>query len=62
VSDRPIRVVLDTSAIIAYAQGSSIDVGEVITEVDDEECAVALPVLCLVEAAGSSRTASGCGS
>jgi hypothetical protein len=49
VSDRPIRVVLDTSAIVAYTHGS-IDVGEVIAEVDDEVGAVALPVACLVEA------------
>jgi rRNA-processing protein FCF1 len=35
VSDRPVRVVLDTSAIMAYVHGS-IDVGEVIAEVDDE--------------------------
>jgi predicted nucleic acid-binding protein len=49
VSDRPVRVVLDTSAIIAYTHGS-IDVGEVIAEVDDEFGAVALPALCLIEA------------
>ncbi len=49
MSGRPVRVVLDTSAIIAYTDGS-IDVGEVIAEVDDEEGAVAIPVLCLIEA------------
>ena len=49
MSDRPVRVVLDTSAIVAYTHGS-IDVGEVIAEVDDEYGAVALPVLCLIEA------------
>jgi predicted nucleic acid-binding protein len=49
VSDRPVRVVLDTSAIIAYTHGS-VDVGEVIAEVDDEYGAVALPALCLIEA------------
>jgi predicted nucleic acid-binding protein len=49
VSGRPVRVVLDTSAIIAYTHGS-MDVGEVIAEVDDEEGAVAIPVLCLIEA------------
>jgi len=36
VSDRPVRVVLDTSSIIAYAQGTSVDVGEVMAEIDDE--------------------------
>jgi predicted nucleic acid-binding protein len=49
VNDRPIRIVLDTSAIIAYTHGS-IDVGEVIAEIDDEHGAVALPVMCLIEA------------
>ena len=46
---RQVRIVLDTSAIVAYTRGS-IDVGEVIAEVDDERAAAALPVLCLVEA------------
>lgn len=45
----PIRIVLDTTAITAYA-GSSIAVGEVITEVGEENALVALPVACLVEA------------
>lgn len=49
MSDRPVRLVLDTSAIIAYTHGS-IDVGETIAEIDDEYAAVALPVLCLLEA------------
>jgi hypothetical protein len=49
VSDRPVRVILDASAIVAYARGS-IDVGETIAEVDDEYAAAGLPVLCLVEA------------
>jgi hypothetical protein len=46
-----IRTVLDTSAIVAYTR-ESIAVGEVLAEVADEaECAVGLPVLCIVEAA-----------
>ncbi len=49
VSDRPVRLVLDTSSIIAYTHGS-IDVGETVAEIDDEYAAVALPVLCLLEA------------
>jgi hypothetical protein len=49
VSTRPIRILLDASAITAYTRGS-IDVGEVIAEVDDEDAAVGLPVLCMVEA------------
>jgi hypothetical protein len=52
VSDRPVRVVLDTSAIIAYAQSTSVDVGEVMAEVDDEYAAVAVPIQCLMEAYG----------
>jgi hypothetical protein len=49
VSDRPVKVVLDTSAIVAFTHGR-IDVGEVIAEVDDDYGAAGLPVLCLVEA------------
>lgn len=52
MTDRPVRVVLDTSAIIAFTR-ESINVGEVIAEVDDERAGFGLPVLCLVEA---SRT------
>jgi hypothetical protein len=35
--------------MVAFTRGS-IDVGEVIAEVDDEQAAVGLPMLCLVEA------------
>jgi len=49
VSDRPIRVLLDASAIVAFTRGS-IDVGETIAEVNDEQAAAGLPILCLVEA------------
>lgn len=49
MSGRPVHVLRDTSAIIAFTRGS-IDVGEVIGEVDAEHAAVGLPVLCLVEA------------
>jgi uncharacterized protein with PIN domain len=49
VSDRPVQVLLDASAIVAFTRGT-VDVGEVIGEVDDEHAAVGLPVLCLVEA------------
>jgi hypothetical protein len=44
-----IRLVLDTSAILAYA-GTSIGVGETIAEVVDEGGRFALPVICLAEA------------
>jgi hypothetical protein len=50
VTARPIRIVLDTSAIVAYTHGS-IDVGETLAEVQEEEAVAALPIPCLVEAA-----------
>ncbi|GAA1748312.1 hypothetical protein [Luedemannella helvata] len=46
---RPIRIVLDTSAIIEFTR-QSIHVGELIAEVDDEQCAIAISVLSLAEA------------
>ncbi len=49
MSDRPVRIVLDASAVTAFTQGS-IDVGEVMAEVHDERATVGLPVTCLVEA------------
>jgi hypothetical protein len=52
VSDQPIRVVLDTSAVIAYAHGS-LNVGEVIVEVAEEQGAFAVPAVCLVQAANA---------
>src|SRR2546423_5139553 len=45
-----IRLVLDTSAIRDYAAGST-HVGEPISEVHDEGGQVAVPVVCLAEAA-----------
>ncbi|TDB75429.1 hypothetical protein [Micromonospora sp. KC723] len=49
MNDRPIRVILDTSAIVAFTR-ASIDVGEVIAEVADEDCHFGVPVMCLAEA------------
>lgn len=46
---RPIRVVLDTSAIIEFTR-QSIHVGELIAEVDDEQCAVGISVISVAEA------------
>jgi hypothetical protein len=51
VSDRQLRIVLDASAIVAFTR-ASIDVGEVVAEVDDELAAFGLPALCLVQASG----------
>jgi hypothetical protein len=52
VSDQPVKVVLDASAIVAFTRGS-IDVGEVIAEVHDEYAVAGLPMLCLVTASGA---------
>ena len=49
MSGRPVRVLLDASAIVAFTRGS-IDVGETIAEVNDENGAAGLPIPCLVEA------------
>jgi len=45
-----VRLVLDTSAVLAYA-GGSVGLGETIVEVVDEGADFAVPVVCLVEAA-----------
>jgi hypothetical protein len=47
--DRPIRVVLDASAIVEFTR-QSIHVGEVLAEVHEEDAVAALPVACLVAA------------
>jgi hypothetical protein len=49
VTNRPVHLVFDTSAIAAYA--TTVDVGEMIGEVNANGAAFALPVSCLVEAA-----------
>jgi hypothetical protein len=49
VKDPNIRLVLDTTAILAYAE-TSIHVGETIAEVLDEGGRFGLPVYCLAEA------------
>jgi hypothetical protein len=43
-------LVLDTSAIVAYAAGS-VDVGEPIAEVHSEGGQAVIPIVCLIEAA-----------
>ena len=48
-ADRPIRIVLDASTILAFTR-SSIDVGEPLAEVADDGGLTGLPVLCLAEA------------
>ena len=49
MTPRPIQLVLDTSAILDYCRGS-LPVGELLVEIDVEAGAIALPLLCLVEA------------
>ncbi|GIJ44262.1 hypothetical protein Val02_11480 [Virgisporangium aliadipatigenens] len=45
----PVRLVLDTTAMLAFTDGS-VAVGETIREVVDEDAGYALPHLCLAEA------------
>ena len=48
-----VRLVLDTSAVVAFADHRAIHVGELVTELEDDDAAgFAVPVICLVEAAG----------
>jgi len=47
--DRPVRIIFDTSAILAYMWGS-IHAGEPLAEVALEGGVVGLPALCLAEA------------
>ena len=49
VESTPIRLVLDTSAILAFTRGS-IHVGEPLSEVADEGGVAGLPAECLAEA------------
>lgn len=49
MKDPDVRLVLDTSAILAYA-GTSIHVGETIAEVVDEFGKIGVPTACLAEA------------
>jgi hypothetical protein len=50
VSDRHIRAILDSTAIVAFAHGAD-SVGEIISEITDEGVGFAVPDLCLIEAA-----------
>jgi hypothetical protein len=50
MTDRQVKLILDTSAVIGFAHGS-IHVGETIEQVVDEDNDFAVPNICLVEAA-----------
>jgi hypothetical protein len=59
VTDRPLRAILDTSAILRFVRGDeSIGVGEIIAEIREEDAVAGLPVVCLAEAwrTGSPQT------
>jgi hypothetical protein len=49
VTERPIRLVLDTSAILAFAS-ESLHVGETISQVDENGAAFGIPIACLAAA------------
>jgi hypothetical protein len=46
---RPVRLVLDTSAIVVFA-GESLHVGETISQVDENGAAFGVPIACLAAA------------
>jgi hypothetical protein len=48
--DRPVRLVLDASAILLFVR-QRFDIGETLAEVSDNDAVAALPLACLVEAA-----------
>lgn len=52
MTDRPIRAILDASAIVRYVHGDddAIHVGEVLTQVDESDAAAGLPVMCMAQA------------
>ncbi|MDH6463625.1 hypothetical protein M2302_003820 [Micromonospora sp. A200] len=52
LNDLPIRLILDTSAILAFTEGSTA-VGEAIAKVANEGSLFGLPVMCLADAARS---------
>ncbi len=49
MTDWPVRLILDTSAILEFTRGS-VHVGEVLAELADGQAAAVLPVACLAEA------------
>lgn len=53
MTDRPVRLVLDASAILAYCRGS-VAVGEALAELADDSTGAALPVNCLADAYASA--------
>ena len=56
MSERPVRLVLDTSAILSYAKAETLHVGETITQVDETGAAFGGPIACLASAGGADAT------
>ncbi len=51
MTDRPVTLVLDTSAIVAYTRPeTAIHVGDVLIQVGDEDALAVLPAACLAAA------------
>lgn len=52
MTDRPIRAILDASAIVRFVYGgeSALGVGEIIAEIFDEDCMFGVPTPCLAQA------------
>ncbi|MEH1124223.1 hypothetical protein [Micromonospora sp. CPCC 206061] len=50
MTEPPVRLVLDATAVAAYGRGN-VAVGEIIAEVADEDAAIAVPDICLIEGA-----------
>jgi len=51
-----IKLVLDVSAVAAYAEGRTLDVGDLIEQVVDEGNEFAVPLLCLAEAGHQAKS------
>ncbi len=50
---RPVRLVLDTTAVVGFVRGS-VSVGELLPEIDAEHGTAVVPLPCLVEAAAGT--------
>jgi hypothetical protein len=50
VNDRPVRLVLDTSAILSFAKAEPLHVGETLAQVDENGAAFGLPIASLAAA------------
>lgn len=53
MTGRPVRAIVDASAVAAFCRGDAVGLGEVIAEITDEGATFGLPVPCL--AAGAAE-------